>query len=147
VRTTVRQPAPSPVIPKRPPRTSTGNIYIADIGNDRIRKVTNGVTSTVAGAELRLGDNGPATSGLLNVPSGVADIYWVVFTSPIFTTTASQRHQRSADRRRGTGSAVPGRGGVWDADTDFGAGHAGPGVYRGPGVPGVVCKLRRDLRD
>jgi len=43
---------------------SAGNLYIADYGNNRIRKVSNGVIATVAGNGTRgsLGDNGPATS-------------------------------------------------------------------------------------
>jgi sugar lactone lactonase YvrE len=54
---------------------AAGNLYIADTGNQRIRKVSNGVITTVAGggpASGGLGDNGPATSGLLNFPFGVA---------------------------------------------------------------------------
>jgi uncharacterized protein (TIGR03437 family) len=51
-----------------------GNLYISDTGNDRIRKVSNGVISTVAGdgTEGFDGDNGPATSAQLAFPSGVA---------------------------------------------------------------------------
>jgi uncharacterized protein (TIGR03437 family) len=41
---------------------SAGNLYIADTGNGRIRKVSNGVITTVAGGGSSLGDNGPATS-------------------------------------------------------------------------------------
>ncbi|MDQ6740624.1 MAG: hypothetical protein M3021_09755 [Actinomycetota bacterium] len=51
-----------------------GNLYIADTGNQRIRRISNGVITTVAGggsASNGLGDNGPATSGLLNYPLGV----------------------------------------------------------------------------
>ena len=43
---------------------SAGNLYIAD-GNGRIRKVSNGVITTVAGGGSSLGDNGPATSARL----------------------------------------------------------------------------------
>jgi sugar lactone lactonase YvrE len=50
---------------------TAGNLYIADQGNYRIRKVTNGVIKTVAGGGAQLGDNVPATSAQL-VPSGVA---------------------------------------------------------------------------
>ena len=39
-----------------------GNLYIADTGNGRIRKVSNGVITTVAGGGFLLFDNGPATS-------------------------------------------------------------------------------------
>jgi uncharacterized protein (TIGR03437 family) len=51
---------------------SAGNLYIADTVNNRIRKVANGVITTVAGGGLSLGDNGPATSAYLRAPSGVA---------------------------------------------------------------------------
>jgi uncharacterized protein (TIGR03437 family) len=51
---------------------SSGNLYIADDGNFRIRKVSNGVITTVAGGGASLGDNGPATSAYLYHPSSVA---------------------------------------------------------------------------
>ena len=53
---------------------STGNLYIADSGNSRIRKVSNGVVTTVAGNGTRGfgGDNGPAIGAQLNEPYGVA---------------------------------------------------------------------------
>jgi hypothetical protein len=54
---------------------SLGNLYIADIGNIRIRKVTKatGEISTVAGSNAsRLGDGGRATSAMLLLPGGVA---------------------------------------------------------------------------
>ena len=50
-------------------------MYIADTGNQRIRKISNGVIIAVAGGGPTLGglgDNGPATSALLNYPFGVA---------------------------------------------------------------------------
>jgi uncharacterized protein (TIGR03437 family) len=54
----------------------TGNLFIADYGNNRIRKVTPaGTISTVAGSGLNLGDTGdggPATSAELDYPAGVA---------------------------------------------------------------------------
>lgn len=55
---------------------SAGNLYIADTGNFRIRKVTasNGYISTVAGNGLQgtSGDGGAATAARLNSPRGVA---------------------------------------------------------------------------
>ena len=51
---------------------STGNLYIADSDNNRIREVSNGVITTVAGGRASLGDNGPATSAQMNSPTGVA---------------------------------------------------------------------------
>jgi uncharacterized protein (TIGR03437 family) len=51
---------------------SLGNLYIADYGNNRIRKVSGGLVTTVAGGGASLGDNGPATSAQLNLPYGIA---------------------------------------------------------------------------
>ena len=51
-----------------------GNLYIADTFNNRVRKVTKGVITTVAGngtAGLG-GDGGPAINAQLNLPSSVA---------------------------------------------------------------------------
>ena len=52
-----------------------GNMYIADAGNNCIRKVnTSGVITTIAGTGVAgySGDNGIATSATLNNPTGVA---------------------------------------------------------------------------
>ena len=53
---------------------ASGNVYIADIWNYRIRKVnTSGIISTFAGGgSSGLGDGGPATSAQLNQPYGIA---------------------------------------------------------------------------
>jgi hypothetical protein len=54
---------------------ASGNIYIADVQNNRIRKVSpDGVITTVAGDGTQdySGDSGSATSAELNLPSGVA---------------------------------------------------------------------------
>ena len=54
-----------------------GNVYIADMVNNRIRKLTvsTGIISTIAGSSTSgsfSGDNGAATSATLNYPQGVA---------------------------------------------------------------------------
>jgi sugar lactone lactonase YvrE len=54
-----------------------GNLYIADSGNNRIRKVdTSGIITTVAGGGGKYygdsGDGGPATKARLSFPFGVA---------------------------------------------------------------------------
>jgi uncharacterized repeat protein (TIGR01451 family) len=55
---------------------SSGNLYIADTSNMRVRKVsTSGTISTVAGNDTEpgfSGDGGPATSASLSYPRGVA---------------------------------------------------------------------------
>ena len=52
---------------------SEGDLYIADAVNNRVRKVSKGVITTVAGAGGEFpGDNGPATNALLTHPSRVA---------------------------------------------------------------------------
>jgi uncharacterized protein (TIGR03437 family) len=54
---------------------SAGDLYIADTFNNRIRKVTNGIISTVAGCSLsgscEWGDGVPASSAYVNSPMGV----------------------------------------------------------------------------
>jgi uncharacterized protein (TIGR03437 family) len=51
---------------------SSGNLYIADTYNYRVRKVSNGVITTVAGGGSVLGDGGLATSARLGLPYSVA---------------------------------------------------------------------------
>src|SRR5579863_7265849 len=53
---------------------SSGNLYIADSNNNRVRKVSNGVISTVAGDGKagHSGDGSTATSAEVNAPLGVA---------------------------------------------------------------------------
>jgi uncharacterized protein (TIGR03437 family) len=52
---------------------SSGNLYIADTGNNRVRMVSNGVVTTVAGNGTYgfTGSNGAATSATLGAPSSV----------------------------------------------------------------------------
>jgi hypothetical protein len=53
----------------------TGNLFIADTGNRRIRKVSpSGIITTVAGSGTPgfSGDGGPAASAQLNAPTGLA---------------------------------------------------------------------------
>jgi sugar lactone lactonase YvrE len=51
-----------------------GNLYIADVANARIRKISNGIITTVAGNGTYgfSGDGGPATSAALERPYGIA---------------------------------------------------------------------------
>ncbi|MGA2434857.1 MAG: hypothetical protein ABSG25_06185 [Bryobacteraceae bacterium] len=53
---------------------AAGNVYIADWGNNAIRKVANGIITTIAGNGKAgySGDGGPATSAQITRPAGVA---------------------------------------------------------------------------
>jgi PKD repeat protein len=51
-----------------------GNVFVADTSNNRIRKISGGIITTIAGTGTAgfAGDGGQATSAQLNVPGGVA---------------------------------------------------------------------------
>ena len=56
---------------------AAGNLYVADAGNNIVRKVkaTTGIISTVAGKPQQAGyggDGGPATGALIDFPEGIA---------------------------------------------------------------------------
>ena len=119
-----------------------GNLYITDLGNQRIRKVSlSGVITTVAGTGSQgyNGDGGPATSAQLNNPVGVAvdgsgnlyiadrDNHRIRKASPsgLITTVAGTGSQgysgngggaTSAQLNSPTGVAVDGNGDLYIAD-------------------------------
>ena len=74
---------------------SSGTIYIADTNNNRIRKVSNGVITTIAGNGTNgfSGDGGPATSAMLSGPNGIAVDSAGNITSPTRRTFASGKSQ------------------------------------------------------
>jgi sugar lactone lactonase YvrE len=87
-----------------------GNLYIADFGNDRIRKVTaaNGTIATVAGTVAFgfSGDNGPALLAKLSGPTGVSvDPQGVLYFADTFNLRV-----RKVDQSTGIISTVAGNG-------------------------------------
>jgi sugar lactone lactonase YvrE len=125
---------------------SSGNVYIADTGNNRIRKVTvlTGVIATIAGNGTAGygGDGGAAINAELNFPSGVAvdssgnvyiaDAYnqrvrkLTVSTGKISTIagngipgyTGNSGAATSAELSNPSGVAVDSSGNIYIADTD-----------------------------
>lgn len=86
---------------------SAGNLYVADAGNDRIRKVdTLGVITTVAGSGESGydGDGGPATATALNFPVDVA----VDAAGSVFLSDTGNCLVRRVDAATGRIEAVAG---------------------------------------
>jgi len=95
-----------------------GNIYVADPGNARVRKVSSGIITTVAGDGTQTfgGDNGPAASAQLNCPSGVA----VDASGDLYIADWGNRRVRKVSK--GTITTVAGTG------VDGDSGDGGPAV-------------------
>ena len=89
---------------------STGNLYIADYGNQRIREVTaaTGIISTVAGNGTLgySGDGGPATSAELSNPYGVT----VDSASNLYIADRNNQRIRKVITATGTIGTVAGNG-------------------------------------
>ena len=104
-----------------------GNLYIADTGNHRIRRVdSTGAITTVAGTGEQnfVKDNGPAVDAWLDSPSGVA----VDHVGNLYIADTGNHRIRRVDAS-GTISTVAGTG-------------EGSYAYRGEGGPAVVADLR-----
>jgi sugar lactone lactonase YvrE/photosystem II stability/assembly factor-like uncharacterized protein len=91
-----------------------GNIYIADMGNNRIRKIDpEGKVSTFAGngSASESGDWGPATSASLNGPNGVcSDIEGNVYVADYYGSTI-RKINASGIIQTVAGTGVPGYSG------------------------------------
>ena len=86
---------------------SNGNYFIADYGNNRVRKVdTNGIINTIAGNGTAgfSGDGGPATNASLNHPSGIR-----ILGGNLFIADSSNQRIRKIDQN-GTITTVAGNG-------------------------------------
>jgi hypothetical protein len=97
---------------------SNGDLYIADAGNNRIRKVSGGIITTFAGNGncCFAGDGGPATSAQFNAPRAVA------FDSANSLYIAETNSNRIREVSGGVIATVAGNGGFGNA------GDAGPAV-------------------
>ena len=128
---------------------SAGNLYIADRGNHRIRKVdTNGTITTVAGNGTWGfgGDNGPATSAQLNAPTGVAlDSAGKLYIADTYNHRI-RKLVPGAPGAPGTLSAVAGDGAAtlsWTAPSNDGGspitGYTVTASPASPASPGGTC--------
>jgi len=106
-----------------------GNLFIADEGNCRVRRVdaATGTITTVAGTGVRgyAGDGGPATSAELTFPSGVA----VDAAGTVFIADRANNRVRRVDATTGVITTVAGIG-------SFGySGDGGPATSAALGSP------------
>ena len=89
---------------------SSGNLFIGDFGNNRVREVnTSGVISTVAGNGTAgySGDGGPAASAELNEPAGVAvDSAGDVFIGDVLNFVIREVKAGSISTVAGNGQSV-----------------------------------------
>ena len=117
---------------------TSGNLFIADTDNHRIRRVdgATGVITTVAGNGTRgfSGDGGPATSSALNAPEGVV----VDAFSNLFIADRGNGRIRRVDGVTGVITTVAG-----DGTIDFGDG--GPATSTGLHPFGVAVDAAGNL--
>ncbi len=106
-----------------------GNLYIADHGYHRIRKVdgATGTISTIAGIGVRgySGDGGPATQALLGDPVGVA----VDGNGNVYIADADNHRIRRVEAATGTISTIAGTG---ERDYSGDGGPATQAEFRDP---------------
>jgi trimeric autotransporter adhesin len=100
---------------------ASGNIYIADTSNDRIRLVTKstGIITTVAGKGGKygyIGDGGQATSATLFSPSGVT----IDVSGNIYIADTHNNRIRLVTKSTGVITTVAGKGGKYGYSGDGG---------------------------
>jgi sugar lactone lactonase YvrE len=105
---------------------SAGNLFIADFGNNRIRRVdaASGIITTVAGngSAAFAGDGGPATSASLNGPIGVA----VDSSGNVFIADTGNGRIRRVDAGTGNITTIAGTGAT---------------VFNGDGIAATTANL------
>ncbi|HEV1286055.1 MAG TPA: SBBP repeat-containing protein [Bryobacteraceae bacterium] len=106
---------------------TAGNIYFADFSNlTRIRKVSNGVISTVAGGGFSLNDNIPATSALIDAKGVAVDSAGSVY----FADDCGERIRKVSN---GTITSVAGNG--QEGFLACAVGASGPDTGKATSVP------------
>ena len=123
-----------------------GNLFIADPGNNRIRKVdTNGIITTVAGngSATYAGDAGMATNASLNSPNGVA----LDALGNLFIADNVNQRVRKVDTN-GLITTVAGNGNPAFAGSTYGtySGDGGPATNAGLSNPvGIIVDASGNL--
>ena len=142
---------------------ASGNLYIADKYNDRIRKVAGGTITTVAGGGNRTsytytGDNGPAKSAYLNHPESVAvdaagNLFIVdsghscirkVSSSGTITTVAGGGSEGRGDGGLATNADLSIYGGIYSPDSGGLAVDAAGSLYVGDTYCNCIRKVTPD---
>jgi sugar lactone lactonase YvrE len=87
---------------------ATGNILITDLFNFRVRMISNGIITTIAGTGVQgySGDNGPATSAQLYNPNGIA----IDLSGNILITDAGNNRLRMVVKASGYIITIAGTG-------------------------------------
>ena len=114
----------------------SGNLYISDTGNSRIRKVTaaRAIITTVAGTGVAGygGDSGPATRAQLNQPAGIA----VDSSGNLYIADLRNNLVREVDATTGTIRTAAGNAAL---NTYFNG--SAEGSYSGDGGPAISAGL------
>ena len=112
---------------------ASGNLFIADTGNNRIRRVDHatGIITTVAGKGTAgfSGDGKPATDAEMKGPVGVV----VDNSGNLFIADSSNNRIRRVDKSTGIITTVAGNGSCC----------SGPGLTRGDGGPATSAALAK----
>jgi sugar lactone lactonase YvrE len=116
----------------------SGNLYIADMDNNRIRRVdaVSGKISTVAGngQYFYSGDNGPATSAGIYQPEGIA----VDGSGNLYIADTQDQRIRRVDGKTGIITTLAGNGYVEYSSSSGGLGDGGPATSAAFAFPGSV---------
>ena len=113
---------------------SSGNLYVADTNNHRVRRIAaaTGVIATVAGngIEAFAGDSGPATSASIDSPNGLA----LDVSGNLYIADTHNGRVRQVSAATGTISTIAGAGVVAGGVQTFG-GDNGPATSAGLALP------------